>query len=65
MPLDQRVLHDALMRFEQQSAEMFELAQQWLRQARTQKEKERANSLMRHAKGVIVHAGAGRQELNT
>jgi hypothetical protein len=62
---DRRVLADALKRFEQQSAEVYETAQQWLREARTQKEKERANSLMRHARGVIVHAGAGRQELDS
>lgn len=60
-----RVLLDALRRFEQQSAEMYETAQRWLRVARTQQEKDRANSLMRHAKGVIVHAGAGRQELES
>lgn len=44
---------------------MYETAQKWMREARTSKEKERANSLMRHAKGVIIHAGAGRQELES
>jgi len=63
--LDRATLYEALTRYEQQSAEMYELAQQWLRTARTPREKERANSIMRHAKGVIVHAGAGRQELTT
>jgi hypothetical protein len=55
----------ALLRFEAQSAVMYETAQRWMREARTQQEKDRANSLMRHAKGVIVHAGAGRQELDS
>lgn len=61
--MDRRVIHDALVRYEQQSAEMHDFAQRWLREARTQQEKDRANSILRHAKGVIVHAGAGREEL--
>jgi hypothetical protein len=63
--LDRVVLRDALKRFEHESAEMYEIAQKWMKDARTQSEKDRANSLMRHARGVIVAAGAGRQELGT
>ena len=63
--MDARIIHDALLRYEQQSAEMYEFAQKWLRETRNPREKDRANSILRHAKGVIVHAGAGRHELST
>lgn len=54
-----------LKRFERVAGEMYETAQVKLREARTVQEKDHANALLRHARGVILAAGRWHDQVST